>query len=82
MVKGSLKKAEGVSQRCVQEKLMNDVADGINDELKRVEGFIYVGGKLRLVGGCLSKRGDNTGRLHVEWTFKELSGVFCGRSMK
>ena len=55
-MESSLKKVEGVFQCrvCVQVEVMEDVADSMNNEVERVDGFEYLRDKLNAGGGCPS----------------------------
>ena len=78
-VKGSLRKVEGVfrCRTCVRGRVADDVAEGMNNGVERVEGFGYLGDKLNAAGGCLSAI---TARVRVGWKkFRELGGVLCGK---
>ena len=78
-VKGSLRKVEGVfrCRTCVQGRIMDDVAERMDNGIERVEVFRYLGDNLNAAGGCLSAV---TSRVHVGWKkFRELGGVLCGK---
>ena len=65
-VKGALKKVKGTFKykSCINDVVNREAEAGLDDDIERVESFMYLGDKLNAGGGCLSVV---TARVRVGW---------------